>query len=128
MVLRSLVANPFGVQSSSKADSTRTQASSQCQQQKDIGAMKGQITALEQAVKQESKEATSLRKEVHIELKQVRQEVTEVKETFQQTLTSALSQTQEVLQRGFKEDFETIRALLSGASRKRSERDEDMQG
>lgn len=90
--------------------------------------MKGQITALEQAVKQQSKEATSLRKEVHIELKQVRQEVTEVKETFQQTLTSALSQTQEVLQRGFKEDFETIRALLSGASRKRSERDEDMQG
>ena len=114
--------------SSSKAESTRSSNSNHGEQQQEIDAMKNQITALEKAVHQQNKDTAGLRKEVHNEFAAVRREVTDVKASFQQTLTAALGQTQEVLQRGFKEDFESLKALLSGKSRKRGDRDEDMEG
>ena len=113
---------------SSRSDTTRCSDRGNREQQQEIDTMKHQISALEKAVNQQNKDTAGLRKEVHHEFAAVRKEVTEVKTSFQTTLTAALGQTQEVLQRGFKEDFESLKALLTGTSRKRGERDEDMEG
>ena len=100
------------------------------QQQKDLDQMKTQINALEKAVQSQQKDTAGLRREVQSEIQMVRKEVgdkvSEVKDNFQQTLATALGNTQEVLRRSFKEDFDQLKALLGAGSRKRAERDEEM--
>ena len=92
--------------------------------------MKTQINALEKAVQSQQKDTAGLRREVQSEIQMVRKEVgdkvSEVKDNFQQTLATALGNTQEVLRRSFKEDFDQLKALLGAGSRKRAERDEEM--
>ena len=55
---------------------------------------------------------------MHAEFQQVRKEVnsqiTDVKESFQSTLTAALTQTQESLKSSFRDDFQQLKALLGG--------------
>ena len=120
--------------SSGRTASSRAPSEVQVSQQKEIDQMKSKLDSLESAMTTQRKDASNFRKEVHVELQQVRKEVadkvTEVQNTFQSTLTQALNQTQTALRDTFREDFDQLKLLLgaSASARKRNERDnEDME-
>lgn len=110
---------------------TPKQGSASQDHSQDLESMKSQISALESAVKNQSKDTSTLRKQVHEEIQEVRKElntkVQDVKDSFQETLQGALHQTQAALQKGFKEDFEALKNLLGSAARKRPADQDDMQ-
>lgn len=116
--------------SSSRATSSCAPTDVQITQQKEIDSMKSKIDTLESAMQSQRKDSANFRNEVHVELQQVRKEVSdrvsEVQNTFQHTLTQALSQTQAALRESFHEDFNQLKLLLGAGqgTRKRSERDD----
>ena len=80
--------------SSGRTASSRAPSEVQVSQQKEIDQMKSKLDSLESAMTTQRKDASNFRKEVHVELQQVRKEVadrvTEVQNSFQSTLAQAL--------------------------------------